>query len=116
MKAEAGRGGGEAVRTRDHFANTRTLLSWFRSGLLLLAMGFAVTKFHALASGSLVAARLGPAIAAMGLLVIAASLVRFLHHRRDIERSEFRPRTAFDVLLLASAAAAGAAVLYLVAR
>ena len=116
MAAERGRGGGEAVRTRDHLANSRTLLSWFRSGLLLLALGFAVTKFKILAAGLLTAGRVGPAVATTGLLVMAASLLRFLHHRRDIEDSELRPRPALDLLLLGLVAAVGVAVLYLVAR
>lgn len=113
---ERGRGGGEAVRTRDHLANTRTLLSWFRSGLALLAMGFAVSRFNVLASRSFTASRLGPAVASMGLVVIGAALARYLHQRRDIERSELRQRTILDLLLIGSAAAAGVVVIYLVAR
>lgn len=116
MAEERGRGGGEAVRTRDHFANTRTLLSWFRSGLLLLGVGFAVTKFNVLATGSFTASHLGPGVAAMGLVVMGASLARFLHQRQDIERSDLRPRTSLDLLLLGSVGAAGALILYLVAR
>ena len=116
MAVVPGRGGGEAVRIRDHLANTRTLLSWFRTGVILLAMGFAVQKFDALASYRITASPLGPVVAALGLLVMAASLGRFLHQRHQIEQSEFRPQTAFGVVLVASVGAIGVAVLYLVAK
>ena len=52
----------------------------------------------------------------MGLVVIGAALARYLHQRRDIERSELRQRTILDLLLIGSAAAAGVVVIYLVAR
>lgn len=111
-----GRGGGEAVRTRDHLANTRTLLAWFRSGLLLMAIGFAVTKLRVLEGDGGHSSMLGVVVVGFGVLVMGSSLGRFLHHRKDIEHSELRPRPALDALLLVTAAASGAAILYLVAR
>ena len=111
-----GRGGGEAVRIRDHLANTRTLLAWFRSGLLLAAIGFAVTKLHVVEGVAGHSSQLGVTVVGLGMLVMGSSLGRFLQHRNDIEHSELRPRPAFDALLLVAAAASGAAIIYLVAR
>jgi len=47
-QAARGRGGGEAVRTRDHLANVRTLLAFVRTGLVLSGMGFAIVKLEAI--------------------------------------------------------------------
>ena len=114
MSEGRGRGGGELVRTRDHLANTRTLLSWFRAGLAIVAIGFSITKLHLLEgfrSGSPSVSRLGIAVATIGLVLIGVTLARFLQHRRNIERSEFRPQVAFDAALIAAAAVTGVLVL-----
>lgn len=116
MGLARGRGGGEAVRTRDHLANTRTLLSWFRSGLAIVAVGFSITKLRLLnagPAGSNPPSHLGIAVAAVGLLVIGVSLGRFLQQRRNIELADFRPQVALDALLLASVAVGGVIILVL---
>jgi putative membrane protein len=116
MELAGGRGGGEAVRTRDHLANTRTLLSWFRSGLAIVAVGFSITKLRVLEAtpaSSNPPTHLGTAVAAVGLLVIGASLARFLQQRRNIELADFRPQAAQDALLLAAVAVVGVIILLL---
>ncbi|GAC1652893.1 MAG: hypothetical protein NVS9B1_01190 [Candidatus Dormibacteraceae bacterium] len=118
MDGGRGRGGGELVRTRDHLANSRTLLSWFRSGLAIVAVGFSITKLQVLEARPISVrspSHLGIAVAGIGLLVIGAALARFLQQRRNIELSEFRPQAALDALLVGSVAAAGVIILLLAA-
>src|SRR5215218_2769935 len=89
-----GRGGGEGVRTRDHLANTRTLLAWTRLGLLLLTLGFAVDKIGLVgelqarqptaAAGS---QSFGLAAAIAGVAVVLGAFLRFLWQRSRIEGS-----------------------------
>lgn len=104
-----GRGGGEGVRIRDHLANVRTFLAWFRAGLVLLAMGFAVAKFQVIES--LPSRYLGVLAAAAGWLVIVIAGVSFIRMRRAIEATEFASSVTWNLGLSLLTAGAGAAIL-----
>ena len=109
-----GRGGGEGVRIRDHLANVRTFLAWFRVGLVLLAMGFAVAKFQVIES---VPSRyLGVLAAAAGWLVIVIAGVSFIRMRRAIEATEFASSVTWNLGLSLLTAGAGAAILIYLIR
>ena len=109
-----GRGGGEGVRIRDHLANVRTFLAWFRVGLVLLAMGFAVAKFQVIES--LPSRYLGVLAAAAGWLVIVIAGVSFIRMRRAIEATEFASSVTWNLGLSLLTAGAGAAVLIYLIR
>lgn len=104
-----GRGGGEGVRIRDHLASVRTLLAWLRTGLVLLAMGFAVTKFQVLETRP--GHSLGIVVAIIGWLVIAVAGVHYLRQRRAIEAAQVTPSVWWAVGLVGLTAAAGALIL-----
>jgi uncharacterized membrane protein YidH (DUF202 family) len=114
----AGRGGGEGVRTRDHLANTRTLLAWMRLALGLVAAGLSVDKLgllHALASGQPAGGDGGNRGVALALVVAGGVLAnlafaRFLLQRRLIEAPALRSRVLLDATLLGIAGVAGALV------
>jgi putative membrane protein len=109
-----GPGGGEGVRIRDHLANVRTFLAWFRVGLVLLAMGFAVAKFQFIES--LPSRYLGVLAAAAGWLVIVIAGVSFIRMRRAIEATEFASSVTWNLGLSLLTAGAGAAILIYLIR
>lgn len=123
VPADAGRGAGEGVRTRDHLANTRTFLSWMRLALTLVAVGYAVDKL------GVVTARVQGRPAAEGgdrttalLLVLSGgvlanlSFARFLLQRRVIEGPALRSRVLLDVTLMGIAGVVGVVVLLFLLR
>jgi putative membrane protein len=111
----AGRGGGEAVRTRDHLANVRTFLAWTRVGLALVGLGYVVDRFdlleqsahHRAVSSHPESRALGLAMVVLGGVVCLGGFVRFLAGRRMIERASFRPRPSLDAALTVVAVLAG---------
>lgn len=109
-----GRGGGEGVRIRDHLANVRTFLAWVRSGLVLLAMGYAVAKFQIIES--LPSRYLGILAATAGWLVIVIAGAGFIRNRRAIEAAGFAPSVSWNLGLTILTAGAGVAVLVYLVR
>lgn len=97
------------MRTRDHLANTRTLVAWVRLALVLLGLGFVVTKLQILAGSG--RATLGLGVAVSGVLVTAAAAARFLLQRREIEGPVFRSHHRGELVVAALAAAGGGLVL-----
>jgi putative membrane protein len=99
---------------REHLANERTLLAWTRTGMTLIALGFAVARFGAFLdeqAGSharLAAATLiGIALGGLGVLAMALSLVRFLRARTQIGEGAFRAEFWPEAALAAGTAALG---------
>ena len=106
-----GRGGGEGVRTRDHLANTRTLLAWLRLALVLMGLGFAADKVERIAGSP--RSVLGVGGAAAGLVVAGLATARYLQQRAAIDRPELRVRYRLDVAVAVTAAGGGLLVLWL---
>ena len=107
MRPVPGRGGGEAVRTRDHLANVRTTLTWVRLGIALMGVGYGADKLAALDALHGVAGGLRTLGHSAGLLVIGAGVVmsavalpRFLRARARIESDRFVPRVGTDLALV----------------
>jgi putative membrane protein len=108
---QAGRGGGEGVRIRDHLANTRTLLAWLRLAMALMGLGFAADKLELIVGSRRTA--LGIGAAAAGLIVAVLGGAGYQRRRLAIDRPELRVRYRFDVVMAAAAAAGGLLVLWL---
>jgi putative membrane protein len=81
---------------RDHAANERTLLAWIRTGIALMAFGFAIARFglflREVARAGQV--RVGPGmgsgwfgvvLVALGLVTNAAATARYADVRRALE-------------------------------
>jgi putative membrane protein len=117
-----GRGGGEGVRTRDHLANTRTMLAWTRAGLALLALGYAVDKvdlvveLHGGRTASGGGHAFGLAACAAGVAVAGGALARYFWQRTRIEGSRLRTGGRVDLLLAAVAAFGGVLVILALVR
>ena len=85
---------------RLHQANERTLLAWVRTGIALMAFGFAIARFGvflrqvtALRSAPLPpsgfgSAWVGAALVALGMLANLLATLRFASIRRAIERGD----------------------------
>ncbi|MDQ2971365.1 MAG: DUF202 domain-containing protein [Rhodanobacteraceae bacterium] len=101
-------------RFTDYAANERTYLAWVRTAIAILAFGFLVERFDlfltylghstGIATGahrSHAAQIVGLALMALALLIIVASTVRFLHHRKTIACEETKDygTTLGDALL-----------------
>ncbi|HEX8794742.1 MAG TPA: DUF202 domain-containing protein [Polyangiaceae bacterium] len=85
-------------RYRDHAANERTLLAWIRTGIALMAFGFAIARFglflrevaqagavHVTTVRGLGSAWFGVVLVVLGLITNAAAVVRYASVRRAIE-------------------------------
>lgn len=93
-------GPGSDSRFRDHAANERTLLAWIRTGIALMAFGFAIARFglflrEVAQAGQirvnvrgLGSAWFGVALVVLGLFTNAAALGRYLSIRRALERQQ----------------------------
>lgn len=105
---------------RDHAANERTLLAWIRTGIAMMAFGFAIARFglflreiatagpHQPVRG-LGSLSFGVALVGLGLLTNAAATVRFGRVRRAI----MGRRSAMPSPVLAYALGAGSVLVAL---
>jgi putative membrane protein len=92
----------EPETLRLHQANERTVLAWLRSGIALMAFGFALARFglflqamsataaaHAAhAAHALESVRMGGALVVLGTVANLAATVRYHRVRRAIERGQ----------------------------
>jgi putative membrane protein len=87
-----------STRFRDHSANERTFLAWIRTGIALMAFGFAIARFSLFlreiaqagqvqihAVRSLGSAWFGVALVVLGLVTNAAALTRYASVRKELE-------------------------------
>jgi putative membrane protein len=120
--AVRGRGGGEGVRTRDHLANVRTTLTWVRTGMILMGVGYTADKLaaldalHGVSSGlRMLGHPLGLLLVAAGVFFTGVALPRFLRARARIESAEFAPRVGADLALVGALGIGGVALLVVLA-
>jgi putative membrane protein len=98
MNTEVPAPAGGDTRYRDHSANERTLLAWIRTGIALMAFGFAIARFslflrevaqagavHITVVRGLGSAWFGVALVVLGLVTNAAAVGRYSLVRRAIE-------------------------------
>ena len=83
-------------RFRDHAANERTMLAWIRTGIAMMAVGFAIARFALYlrdaqnvavtgATHSAGSVALGGALVALGLVTNLWATVRYRAVRRAID-------------------------------
>ena len=96
--------------TRDHLANERTFLAWFRTAISLLGFGILIAKLRFLEGGSGLApgagvrsTRLGLAFAVGGLLTLVLAAWQFYRTKRLIDDGAYQSPV---VVLLTFAAVA----------
>jgi putative membrane protein len=84
-------------RFRDHAANERTLLAWIRTGIAMMAFGFAIARFalflrevaqaspvHLNQVHGLGSSWLGVALVLLGLVTNAAAMARYARNRKQL--------------------------------
>jgi putative membrane protein len=87
--------GGDS-RFRDHSANERTLLAWVRTGIALMAFGFAIARFglflrevaqvgHVHGGRGIGSAWFGVVLVVLGMVTNAAATLRYVGARRALE-------------------------------
>lgn len=114
---------------RLHQANERTLLAWVRTGIALMAFGFAIARFGvflrqvaalrppALPHSSIGSAWVGAALVALGMLANLLATLRFASIRRGIERGAVgAPNAALVYVLGITVTLIGLAMTLLLAR
>ena len=94
---------------RDHLANERTFLSWVRTAIAIVALGFVVAKsgilLREVSAGQVHAetARAGAVVGVIlvfaGMLIGALGAVRFWQIRQNIDRGVVRFSPGLDVVL-----------------
>lgn len=102
---------------RLHQANERTMLAWVRTGIALMAFGFAIARFGvflrqvaalspdlAHAPRSLESAWMGTALVALGMLANLVATLRYAKSRRAIDRGDVGAPSATAVYVLGGAA------------
>ena len=115
---------------RLHQANERTMLAWIRTGIALMAFGFAIARFglflrQLAAVGAVMvptarglgSAWLGGALVAMGMMANLLATIRYGRIRHAIERGAFGAPSATLVYVIGiTAALVGLAMTVLLAR
>jgi putative membrane protein len=96
---------------RDHLANERTLLSWQRTALGVIGLGFLVDRFALGSAGSSVfGSAVGLGLIVLGVLVALVGSYRFRRTEREIDTATYRPSVLAN-LVLTGAIVIGAAAL-----
>ncbi len=107
----------ESLEPKDafqlHQTHERTLLSWIRTGIALMAFGFAIARFglvirqmgsaganDLVAAAGLDSGEIGAALVALGMVINLAATVRYARNRRALERGEVSPPGALLVYVL----------------
>lgn len=99
---------------RDHLANERTLLSWQRTALTVIGLGFIVDRLDFGSVSASTAGVLGLVIICLGAVIALVGARRYLRTEREIDTATYRPSvTAHLVLTGAIVAAAVLLVIYL---
>lgn len=111
----------------DHLANERTMLAWVRTGIGIIAFGFAVVKFSlfvrqisAVLGKNLTkqhgySAEIGIALVILGTLSILFAYIQYRHTGRQLDADEFHHSPLLIQLLVGLIFLVGLAlVVYLV--
>jgi putative membrane protein len=98
---------GPDTQFRDHAANERTMLAWLRTGIALMAFGFAIARFAlflrefatargAAPSHGLGSTWFGVALVVSGLVINLGATFRYRTNRNAIEqRKSYSPSPTF---------------------
>lgn len=108
--------------TREHLANERTFLAWFRTAISLLGFGILIAKLRFLEAGAglgqgagIRSTHLGLAFAAGGLLTLVLSAWQYWRTKRMIDSGTYQSPVQVIFAFSAVAIALGlASVVYLV--
>jgi putative membrane protein len=115
---------------RDHAANERTLLAWIRTGVALMAFGFAIARFglflRELSQASVTPARtdhavgsgwFGVVLVVLGLVTNLAAMVRYAQIRKALQEGRsITPGTALAYALTLASVLVAVSMAVMLAR
>lgn len=99
----------EPPTIRDHLANERTLLSWIRTALTVIGLGFIVARLAAEGGAGRIEALGGVALVVLGGAVAVAGAYSYLSARRELTTGSYRPAVGLH-LAVVGAVVVGAVV------
>jgi putative membrane protein len=86
---------------RDHLANERTLLAWFRTALTVIGLGFLVDRLASDAQRGGLAAYAGVGLVLLGGVVAIAGAYSYLTARRELSTGTYRPAVGLHLAIVA---------------
>jgi inner membrane protein YidH len=86
---------------RDYLANERTLLSWIRTALTVIGLGFVVDRLAAPGQSGDLETYVGIGMILFGAFLAVAGGYSYLKSRRELETGTFRPAVWLHLTLVA---------------
>jgi putative membrane protein len=86
---------------RDHLANERTLLSWIRTALTVIALGFLVDRLAVSEGVNGWQSVVGIGLVLIGGLVAIAGAYSYLNARRELASGTYRPQVWLHLSIVA---------------
>jgi len=106
-------------RVRDHLANERTYLAWFRTAVATMGLGIVIAKLkyflapaYQHSSGAIHASNIGLIFNLIGLAIIGASVYFYFQTQKEIRSGTYRSKSLFIVILSVSMLAVGVIILW----
>jgi putative membrane protein len=85
---------------RDHLANERTLLSWVRTAIAVIALGFVVDRLALGTESQGLAGFAGIALVGVGALVALIGAYSYLDARRELATGSYRPKVGLHLAIV----------------
>lgn len=112
-----------SAEVREHLANERTLLSWVRTGVGLISVGFVVERAGAIVAGTpggnasaIASERFGIALAILGCVTLVVGTIQFFRNRRKIIAGVVAPTSVPYLIVVAGSLALAVAFIIYVLR
>lgn len=87
---------------RDHLANERTLLSWIRTALTVIGLGFVVDRLSAQgATGGGLEVYAGLGLILFGAFLALCGGYSYLKARRELESGTYKPQVGLHLTVVA---------------
>lgn len=97
----AGNEEGGPPAARDHLANERTLLSWIRTALTVIGLGFIIDRLATESQRSGIAAFAGIGLVLLGGVIALAGGYSYLSTRRQLVSGTFRSQVSLYMAVVA---------------
>ena len=90
----------EPPSVRDHLANERTLLSWVRTALTVVGLGFIVDRLALDGSSGRIEALAGIGLVLLGGAIAVAGAYSFMRARQELVSGTYRPAVGLHLALV----------------
>jgi putative membrane protein len=86
---------------RDHLANERTLLSWMRTAITVVALGFLVDRLAVSGDVGSWQSWVGVGLVLVGAVVAVVGAYSYMNARRELESGTYRPQVGLHLAMVA---------------